>query len=453
MTKKNTETPPTQPTPGRKPIVAIVGCQNVGKSTLINRLTGQRLAIVEDLPGTTRDRLKVEAEILGREFTLIDTGGLELAPQATLAQEINRQVAMAIAEADVIIFVVDAQSGLLTIDTEMATLLRPVKKPVLLVANKADTAKFAQNAAEFYRLGLGDPIAISAYHGRGVSDLQDALLAVLPEAPEISTKPRNIPQLAIVGRPNVGKSALLNALLGEERVVVSSIPGTTRDAIDTPLNFNGQPVVLIDTAGIKKRGRVGVGVDRYSVERSLRAISRADVALLVLDATEPVTEQDLHIAGFVQQAYKGAVIVVNKQDLVEDLQKEELTQFIHSRLKFFSHSPIVFTSAATGQGVADVITPALAVFAQRNQRIPTAELNSIISQATARHSPPTKKGRILKFLYVTQAEVNPPTFVFFVNDATLAHFSYQRFLENSLRQRFGFQGTPLKFVFKSRGEK
>jgi len=444
---------PANPTIGRKPVVAIVGCQNVGKSTLINRLTGQRLAIVEDLPGTTRDRLKVEAEILGREFTLIDTGGLELAPQATLAQEINRQVAQAIAEADVIIFVVDAQSGLLPIDTEMATLLRPAKKPILLVANKADTAKFAQNAAEFYRLGLGDPIAISAYHGRGVSDLQDAIIAVLPEAPTVTIKAQNIPQLAIVGRPNVGKSALLNALLGEERVVVSPIPGTTRDAIDTRLDFAGRPIVLIDTAGIKKRGRIGGGVDRYSAERSLRAIARADVALLVLDATEPVTEQDLHIAGFVQQAYKGAVIVINKQDLVPELQKEELTKFIRSRLKFFSHSPIVYTSAATGDGVAEVIPPALEVFAQRHQRIPTAELNSIISQATARHMPPTKRGRVLKFLYVTQAEVNPPTFVFFVNDATIAHFSYQRFLENSLRQRFGFQGTPLKFVFKSRGGK
>ena len=436
-----------------KPIVAIVGRQNVGKSALLNRLTGKRLAIVEDLPGTTRDRLKAEAESLGREFTLIDTGGLELVPGATLAQEINHQINLAITEADVILFVVDAQSGLLPIDADVSALLRPIKKPILLVANKSDTDKMAQNAAEFYRLGLGDPIAVSAYHGRGISSLQDAIVAVLPEATPIAPEVHETPHLTIIGRPNVGKSALLNALLGEERVVVSPLPGTTRDAIDTLLDFEGQPVMLIDTAGIKKRGRIGSGVDRYSVERSFRAIARSDVALLVLDVTEPVTEQDLHIAGYVQQAYKGVVIVINKQDLVTELNKEELTRFVHSRLKFFSHAPVVYTSAVTKQGIAEIIPSALKVFAECRKRVPTAKLNSAISQATARHMPPTRGGRILKFMYVTQAEVSPPTFVFFVNDATLAHFSYQRFLENALRQQFGFQGTPLKFVFKSRGEK
>ena len=453
MTKLSQESPLERPTVTRKPIVAIVGCQNVGKSTLINRLAGRRLAIVEDFPGTTRDRLKVDVESLGREFTLIDTGGLEPASGTTLSHKINSQISLAISEADVILFVVDAKLGLLPIDTDVAALLRPVDKPVLLVANKADTDKFAQNAAEFYRLGLGDPIAISAYHGRGVSDLVDAIVAILPE--NISTAPnaQGTPQLAIVGRPNVGKSALLNTLLGEERVVVSSMPGTTRDAIDTSLDIDGQRVTLIDTAGIKKRGQIGTGIDRYSVERSFRAIARADVALLVLDASEPATEQDLHIAGYIQQACKGLVFVVNKLDLVTDLQKEEFTQFLHSRFKFFIHAPVIYTSAMTGQGVTEIIPPALEVFAQRHQRVPTAELNSTIRQVTARHMPPSKKGKILKFMYVTQAEVNPPTFVFFVNDATLAHFSYQRFLENSLRQRFGFQGTPLKFVFKSRGEK
>lgn len=436
-----------------KPVVAIVGCQNVGKSTLLNRLTGRRLAIVEDLPGTTRDRLKVDVESFGREFTLIDTGGLELTAGATFAQEINRQITLAIAEADVILFVVNAKDGLLPTDTDVAALLRPVDKPVLLVANKADTNKLAQGASEFYRLGLGDPIIISAYHERGISDLLDAIVAALPEAAPATPAPQEIPQLAIIGRPNVGKSALLNALLGEERVVVSPISGTTRDAIDTSLDFEGKPITLIDTAGIKKRGRVGIGVDRYSVERSLRAIERSDVTLLVLDATEPITEQDLHIAGYVQQACKGLVVVINKQDLVADLDKEELAKFVRGRLKFLSHSPIVFTSATTGQGVTGILPPALEIFAKRHHRVPTAELNSIIRQATARHMPPAKRGRILKFLYVTQAEVNPPTFVFFVNDATLAHFSYQRFLENSLRQRFDFSGTPLKFVFKSRGEK
>ena len=453
MSKITTEVPTVQLGSPRKPTVAIVGCQNVGKSTLFNRLAGQRLAIVEDLPGTTRDRFKADAESLGREFTLIDTGGLELTSGATLAQEINNQVALAIAEADVILFVVDAQHGLLPTDADIAALLRPIDKPLLLVANKADNEKLSQNVAEFYSLGLGDPIAVSAYHGRGISSLLDAIVAILPKTSPADRTSKEIPQLAIVGRPNVGKSAILNMLLGEERVIVSPLPGTTRDAIDTSLNFEGKRIILIDTAGIKKRGRIGTGIDRYSVERSLRAITRADVALLVLDATELITEQDLHIAGYVQQAYKGIVIVINKQDLVADLKKEELTRFVRSRFKFFNHAPVVYTSAATGQGVMDVIPPALDVFNQRHKRVPTAELNSIIRQATARHMPPTKGGRVLKIMYTTQAEVNPPTFVFFVNDATLAHFSYQRFLENSLRQHFGFQGTPLKFVFKNRGEK
>jgi GTP-binding protein len=444
------------PEPGsapRKPVVAIVGRQNVGKSTLLNRLAGRRIAIVEDLPGTTRDRLKADVQSQGRDFTVIDTGGLEPKHGATLGQEINRQIAAAIKEADLILFVVDAQSGLLPIDAEVAELLRPAQKPVLLAVNKADNNKMELGLGEFYQLGLGEPIAISAYHGRGINELLDAVLAALPESRAAAGREATTPRLAIAGRPNVGKSRLLNSLLGEERVVVSDIPGTTRDAIDTPLDFEGRDVILIDTAGIKKRGRVGTGVDRYSVDRSLRAIERADVVLLVLDATEPVTAQDLHIAGFIQQAYKGAVIIINKQDLIADLKKEELVRFIRSRLKFFSHAPVVFTSASTGQGIADIMPQALKVYDERYKRIPTAELNSAISQAVVRHQPPSKGGRMLKFMYATQAEINPPTFVFFVNDASLVHFSYHRFLENALRRDFGFQGTPLKFVFKSRSDK
>ncbi len=444
--------PESSPIP-RKPVVAIVGRQNVGKSTLLNRLAGRHIAIVEDLPGTTRDRLRADAESQGREFTLVDTGGLETAPGATLGQEINLQIELAVNEADLILFVVDAQAGLLPSDADVAALLRPAKKPVLVVVNKADTEKLSQSAGEFYRLGLGDPIAISAYHGRGVNELLDAMIARLPETAAVAAPPSEIPRLAIVGRPNVGKSLLLNTLLGESRVVVSDMPGTTRDAIDTPLDFEGRDVILIDTAGIKKRGRVGTGVDRYSVSRSLGAIERSDVALLMLDATEPVTAQDLHIAGFVQQAYKGAVIIINKQDLVIDLKKEELTRLVHSRLKFFSHAPVVYTSARTGQGVSDVIPQALAVYGERQKRVATAELNSTLSQAIARHLPPARGGRLLKFRYATQAGINPPTFVFFINDASLIHFSFQRFLENALRRSFGFQGTPLKFVFKSRGDK
>lgn len=384
----NIEKPPDM-TSG-KPIVAIVGRQNVGKSTLLNRLTGRRIAIVEDLPGTTRDRLKADAESHGREFTVVDTGGLETTPGASFGHEINRQIDMAIHEADVILFMVDAQDGLLPTDSDVATLLRPVKKPVLLVVNKADTEKFELNAAEFYKLGLGEPIPISAYHGRGINDLLDAIIGVLPEPSAAVSKYGETPKLAIVGKPNVGKSALLNTLLGEERVVVSPIPGTTRDAIDTSIDFEGRHVILIDTAGIKKRGRVGTGVDRYSVDRSLKAIDRADIALLVLDANEPVTEQDLHIAGFVQQAYKGIVFVINKLDLVADLDKEGMARLIHSRFKFFSHAPVVYTSAKTGYGTKDVIPQAFNVFRERQKRIPTAELNSAINQAIAQHMPPSR---------------------------------------------------------------
>jgi GTPase len=442
----------------RLPVVAIVGRQNVGKSTLLNRLTGRRLAIVEDLPGTTRDRLKAEAEWLGRRFNVVDTGGLELMPGATFGAEINQQIKRAIAEADVILFMVDAVEGLMPSDAEVAGLLRPAGKPVILVANKADNLALGMNTAEFYQLGLGQPFAVSAYHGRGISELLDAIMARLPETEEPAreeTGPATdaTPRLAIVGRPNVGKSALLNALLGEERVIVSAVPGTTRDAIDTQLDFGGRGVILIDTAGIKRRGRQGQGVDRYSAERSMRAIERADVALLVLDAAELVTAQDLHIAGYIQEALKGIVIVVNKWDLATEAIAEDYNRTIRARLKFFGHAPVVFTSAKTGANIQGVLPAALKVYDERQKRIPTAQLNSAVQQVISQHTPPHKGDRMLKFLYATQAEINPPTFVFFVNDPTLMHFSYQRFLDNELRGKFGFEGTPLRLIFKSRGEK
>jgi GTPase len=439
------------------PLVAIVGRQNVGKSTLLNRLTGRRLAIVEDLPGTTRDRLQAEAEWEGHRFNVVDTGGLELLPGATFGAEINQQIKMAIDEADVILFVVDVAEGLMPADAEVAKLLRPAGKPVLLVANKADNQQLRMNVAEFYKLGLDEPFALSAYHGRGISELLDAIMAHLPKgekaAPSNLPAAGTTPRLAIVGRPNVGKSALLNAMLGEERVIVSAVPGTTRDAIDTQLDFGGRSVILIDTAGIKRRGRQGQGVDKYSVERSMRAIERADVALLVLDASELVTAQDLHIAGYIQDALKGIVIVVNKWDLAVEATTEDYNRAIRARLKFFGHAPVVYTSATEGTGVAEVLPLALKVYEERLRRIPTAELNSVVQQVISQHTPPHKGDRMLKFLYVTQAEVNPPTFVFFVNDPTLMHFSYQRFLDNALRRRFGFAGTPFRLIFKSRGEK
>ena len=434
-----------------KPIVAVIGRQNVGKSTLLNRLAGRRIAIVEDQPGTTRDRIFADVSWQGSEFIVVDTGGLELKPDSGVAQAVNEQVKTAMSEADIIVFLVDVKDGVTTSDLEITDLLRSSEKPVLLVANKADNDRLATEAAEFFALGLDEPLVVSAYHGRGVSELLDRIISLLPPAPPLIAEPE-VMKLAIVGRPNVGKSMLLNALLGEERAIVNDIPGTTRDAIDTLLDFNGQSVLLIDTAGIRRRGRLGAGVERYSVLRALKAIERADIALLVLDATELVTAQDMHIAGYIQQAAKGIVLLVNKWDLAMGLTKAECSQNIRNKLKFASYASLLFISAKLGQGVDKVINQALKVYQERLKRIATAEVNSLVQQVVAAHSPPRSGRRQLKFLYATQADVNPPTFVFFVNDARLMHFSYQRYLENKLRQSFGFAGTPLRLVFKTRGE-
>ena len=454
--KAATQTEREQGQPGMntkavKPIVAIIGRQNVGKSTLLNRLAGKRLAIVADLPGTTRDRIFAEVSWQGNEITLVDTGGLEFKLEPGITRAVNEQVKTAMSDADVIIFLVDAKDGITTADLEIADLLRTSEKPLLLVANKADNDRLENEALEFFTLGLGEPLPISAYHGRGIAELLDKIAALLPAAPPVIVEPE-IMKLAIVGRPNVGKSMLLNALAGGERAIVSDVPGTTRDAIDTLLDFEGQSVLLIDTAGIRRRGRIAAGVERYSVLRALRAIDRADIALLLLDTTELVTAQDLHIAGYIQQAAKGVVLLVNKWDLATGLTKEECSRYIRSKLKFVSYAPLLFISAKLGQGLDRVISQASKVYQERLKRIPTAEVNSIIQQAIATHSPPRKGSRRLKFLYATQAEVNPPTFVFFVNDSRLMHFSYRRYLENKLRHSFGFEGTPIQLVFKTRGE-
>jgi GTP-binding protein len=454
MPTVNPNTEAKQAAPRARPLVAIVGRQNVGKSTLLNRLAGRRIAIVEDLPGTTRDRLTANVSWLDKEFTVIDTGGVEMKGSSSFSSEINKQVDIAINEAALILFLVDAKDGLMPSDQDLAALLRPVKNRVLLVVNKADNEKLDMAAPEFNRLGMGEPIPVSAYHGRGINDLLDVLLARLPEPPPVTpVNPAESVKIAIVGRPNVGKSMILNRLLGEERVIVSSIPGTTRDAIDTNLDYNGQSVILIDTAGIKRRGRQGGGVDKYSVIRSLEAIDRADIALLVLDAGELVTAQDLHVAGYIQQAFKGVIIIVNKWDLAKTLDKNEVTRCLRANLKFMRYASILYTSAMDGTGIADIMPQAMEVYQQRNKRIPTAELNNTVQQVLAAHTPPHKGFQLLKFFYATQAEVNPPTFVFFVNDATLMHFSYQRYLENQLRRNFGFEGTPLRLIFKTRGEK
>jgi GTP-binding protein len=434
-----------------KPIVAIVGRQNVGKSTLLNRLARKRIAIVEDLPGTTRDRVLADVSWQGVGFTVVDTGGLELKPQSTVAQRVKEQVEVAISEADVIIFLVDVRSGVITLDREIADMLRRTSKTIVLVANKADNTRLETEAVEFCELGTGEPMVISAYHGRGTAELLDKIITLLPPPPPVEDETENM-KVAIVGRPNVGKSMLLNALLGGERAIVDDTPGTTRDAIDTLLDFNKQSVLLIDTSGIRRRGRVGAGVERYSVIRALRAIDRADIVLLVLDATEPATAQDMHVAGYIQQAAKGIVVVVNKWDLVKDKNLTEHSKYIRNQFKFASYAPVLYTSAKYRQGVDRIMPQVCQVYQERLKRIPTAEVNSAVQQAVGAHNPPRTGSKQLKILYATQAEANPPTFVFFVNDTKLMHFSYQRYLENKLRQAFGFIGNPLRLVFKTRGE-
>jgi len=432
-------------------VVAIIGSQNVGKSTLLNRIVGKPLAIVEDLPGTTRDRIFAVASWQGVEFIVVDTGGLELKPATTIAQGVKQQVEVAIAEADVIIFLVDVRGGVMPSDREIADMLRRASKPIVLAANKADNAGLEAEAVEFYQLGLGEPVVISAYHNRGTAELLDRVITLLPSLPPVKAG-AEIMKVAIVGRPNVGKSMLLNALSGGQRAIVDDIPGTTRDAIDTLLDFSGQSVLLIDTAGIRRRGRLGAGVERYSVIRALRAIERADIALLVIDATELVTAQDMHIAGYIQQAAKGMVLVVNKWDLAADKSPTECSKYLRSQFKFVSYAPIVYTSAKFGEGVDKLMPEVGKVYQERLRRLSTAEVNNVVQKAVAAHTLPRSGSKQLKVLYATQAEVNPPTFVFFVNDARLIHFSYRRYLENKLRQSFGFVGTPFRLIFKTRGE-
>ncbi len=434
-----------------KPIVAIIGRQNVGKSTLLNRVAGKPIAIVADLPGTTRDRIFASVSWQGVEFTIVDTGGLEVKPQSTIAQGVKEQVEVAITEADIIIFLVDVRDRVIPSDLEIADRLRQVSKPIVLVANKADNARLETGAAEFYELGLGEPLAISAYHGRGTPELLDKVISLLPAPLPIEAAPE-IMKVAIVGRPNVGKSMLLNALLGGERAIVDDIPGTTRDAIDTLVDFDGQSVLLIDTAGIRRRGRLGVGVERYSVIRALRAIDRADIALLVQDATELLTAQDTHIAGYIQQAFKGIVLIVNKWDLAVDESTTECSKYIRRELKFMPYAPVLYISAKFKQGVDKVMPQVCQVYQERLKQISTAAVNNVVQQAVAAHNLPRRGRKRLKILCATQAEVNPPTFVFSVNDARLIHFSYQRYLENKLRQSFGFAGTPVRLVFKTRSE-
>jgi GTP-binding protein len=433
-----------------KPVVAIVGRQNVGKSALLNRVAGKPLAIVEDMPGTTRDRLYADITWQGVEFTLVDTGGLEMAAGSTIAQSVKAQTEAAISEADVIISLVDVKTGVTPSDLEMADMLRRANKPLLLAANKADNARLENEAVEFYELGLGEPWPISAYHGRGITGLLDKIAAMLPPPPPVGLEPEGM-KVAIVGRPNVGKSMLLNALVGEKRAIVDDGPGTTRDALDTLFDFNGQSVLLIDTAGIRRRGQVRAGIEQYSVIRALRAIDRADVVLLVIDAAELVTNQDTHIAGYIQQAAKGIVVIVNKWDLVENKDTAGWHKYVKNQLKFVSYAPVLYTSAKFGQGVDKIMPQVQQVYQERLKKLPVDKINDVIQEAVVSHTRPRRGRKQLKVFYATQAAVNPPTFAFFVNDTSLIHFSYRRYLENKLRQAFGFAGTPLRLIFKIKG--
>ncbi len=439
----------------RKPIVALVGRPNVGKSTLFNRLVGARLAIVEDIPGTTRDRQYADAEWQGRVFTVVDTGGLVLSTSDEITTQVRAQAQVAIDEADVIVFLGDVLDGLTGADADIADVLRRTQKPVVLAINKADNVKREMNVHEFHALGLGDPLPISAIQGTGIGELLEAITRALPALPpEEEEKPQAL-HIALVGRTNVGKSSLLNRILGEERVIVSELPGTTRDAIDTTVRFHGQEIVMIDTAGIRRRGRIEQGVEKYSVLRALKAINRADVVLLLLDAVDGVTAQDAHVAGYVREQAKSTLVLVNKWDLVE---KDSSTQpqyeaYVRRELQFMPYVPVLFVSALTGQRVGQILPLALRINAQRQQRLSTEQINAILREATARHSPPSKYGKKLRFYYGTQVDVNPPTFVLFVNDERLVHFSYERYLENQIRAQFKYEGSPLRLVFRGHEEK
>jgi GTP-binding protein len=500
---------------GGIPVVAIVGRPNVGKSTLFNRFLGQRSAIVEDRARTTRDRLYGDTEWNGRRFVIVDTGGLELDPDDPIEARVQEQARLAIAEADVILFIVDAISGLTPADLEAATILRRATAPVIVAVNKADNEKRELEAAEFHSLGWEETYAVSASHGRGTGDLLDAIVWALPPETEaeVARKAREAEAeawasemaagrlepfvvgdaetddgegddeldgvdptdaearrwdaamaadadgepaaIAFVGRPNVGKSSLLNALLGEERAIVSEIPGTTRDAIDTRLAWGRSEVVLIDTAGIRRRGKVASGpsAERYSTLRALHALSRADVAVLVIDAVEGMTSQDAHVAGYVVEEGKGLVIAVNKWDLVAektDRTFDQYTEWIRNDVPFLDFAPIVSISARTGQRVGRVLEAAIDIWGERRKRISTGALNRVLTNATDRTPPPPVRGHRPKLFYATQAAVAPPTFVFFASDASAVHFSYRRYLENRLREAFGFDGTPIRLVFRDR---
>ena len=437
-----------------KPIVAIVGRPNVGKSTFFNYLVGKRVAIIEDTPGVTRDRIYAEAEWRGRPFMLIDTGGIEPHSDDYIKQQMIRQAQIAIETADVILFMVDIRTGLTAADEEVSVLLRKSVKPVVIAVNKADSiGAVPAEAYEFYNLGMGEIYPVSSIHGLGTGDLLDALFEHFP-AEEATDEESDAIKVAIIGKPNAGKSSLINRLVGEERVIVSDVPGTTRDAIDTFLTHNDKPYMFIDTAGIRRKSRIEEGIEHYSTLRSWAAVERADVCVLLVDAKDGVTEQDTKIAGYAHEQGKASIIVVNKWDLVskDTGTLEKFRKEVIEKLEFMSYAPVLFISAKTGQRVDRLYELIDYVNEQASFRIQTGVLNDVLNEAVAMVQPPSDKGRRLRVYYMTQTGVRPPSFVLFVNSAELMHYSYERYIKNTLRTNFGFEGTPLRFTIREKGE-
>lgn len=438
-----------------KPIVAIVGRPNVGKSTLFNIFANSRISIVEDTPGVTRDRLYADTEWLDNEFMMVDTGGIEIMNTDKIAVSIRQQAQIAIAEADVILFVCDARAGITHEDAEVAKMLRQSKKPIVLAINKADSPKQEMEIFEFYNLGIGEPIPVSAANHLGLGDLLDAVVEKFPETSAYGEDGNEDEiKVALIGRPNVGKSSIFNTLVGEERSIVSDVAGTTRDAIDTPVIREGQKFLFIDTAGMRRKARIDEPIEKYSIIRSLRAVDRSDVVLMVIDAIDGVTEQDKKIAGYAHEAGKGIVLVVNKWDLYDKDNTSTLryTENLRRELVFMQYAPVVFVSAMTKQRIHRLPEVIHYVAEQNAMRISTGVLNQVVEDAIAINPPPTEKGQRLKILYATQVKIKPPTFVIFVNEPEIMHFSYQRYLENKLREAFGFEGTPLQMIIRGKNE-
>ena len=438
-----------------KAIVAIVGRPNVGKSTLFNLLANKRISIVEDTPGVTRDRLYATAEWLDKEFMMVDTGGIETMNNDVIAVSVRQQAEIAIREADVILFVCDARTGITNEDQEVANILRRSQKPIVLVINKADSPKQEMGIFEFYNLGIGEPVPISAANHLGLGDMLDAVVEKFP--PTVTSgeeQDEDEIKVALIGRPNVGKSSIFNCLVGQERSIVSDVAGTTRDAIDTPVTIDKQKYLFIDTAGMRRKARIDEPIEKYSVIRSLRAVDRSDVILMVIDAVEGVTEQDKKIVGYVHEAGKGVILVVNKWDLYKKDNSSTLryTEELRKELVFLQYAPVVYVSALTKQRIHRLPEVISYVAEQNAMRISTSVLNQVINDATAINPPPTDKGKRLKILFSTQVKTKPPTFVIFVNYPEIMHFSYQRYLENKLRESFGFEGTPLNLIIRAKNE-